>query len=532
MDVMEAGAEVRAGRREWLGLIVVALPTLLMSLDVSVLYLALPHLSAALGANSTQQLWVMDIYSFMIAGFLVTMGNLGDKIGRRRLLLIGAAMFSVASILAAYSVNIYMLIASRALLGIAAATLTPSTLSLLSNMFKNPQQRAAAIGAWYSCFMGGMTVGPLIGGILLDNFWWGSVFLLGVPVMVILMIAGPLVLSEYRNEAAGRLDLVSVLLSLLAVLPVIYGLKETARSGWHTVPLLAVVVGVFFGWLFVRRQRRLAEPLLDLRLFGTPVFTAAQSIMLLMGIVMAGTSLMNALYLQVVHGLSPLRAGLWLIPQNVTLIIGSILAPQLARRFRREYVIAAGLLMATIGFILITQVDAVGGLPLLVTGMVFTSGGVSLPMPLMTDLLVGSVPLEKAGLAASIMQTGGEFGVALGVATLGSLGSFVYRTQLPGDVAQDVPSGSLHTATQSISAAAEEAVRLGGAAGNELFSAARTAFTDGLNTVGAVGAVVFLAMAIIAVTMFRQRAPQPAPTAVVSADPAPTGPVAAEEAHA
>ncbi|GII42760.1 MFS transporter [Planotetraspora phitsanulokensis] len=505
MNMTEAGTEERAGRREWLGLIVVAMPTLLMSLDVSVLYLALPQLSADLNANSTQQLWIMDIYSFMSAGFLVTMGTLGDRVGRRRLLLIGAAGFSVASVLAAYSVNVYMLIASRALLGIAAATLTPSTLSLLSNMFKNPRQRGAAIGVWYSCFMGGMTVGPLIGGVLLDNFWWGSVFLLGVPVMVALLIAAPLVLPEYRDQGGGRLDLVSVVLSLAAVLPVIYGLKETARTGWHSVPVVCVVFGLLVGWAFVRRQRRLDEPLLDMRLFGKRAFTAAQGIMLLMGIMMAGSTLLSALYLQVVQGLSPLQAGLWLLPQNVTMVIGSMLAPHIARRFRREYVIAFGLMLTAVGFLLITQVDAVGGLGLLVTGLVCTSGGVSVPMPLMTDLVVGAAPLEKAGSAASIMQTGGEFGVALGVATLGSLGTLVYRSELPHDVPPDVPAASLHTALQSISAAAEEAGRLPAAVGGDLFAAAREAFTSGLNTVGIIGAGAFLAMAIIAVTMFRQR---------------------------
>jgi MFS transporter, DHA2 family, multidrug resistance protein len=510
MDTTEAGP--RAGRREWLGLIVVALPTLLMSLDVSVLYLALPRLSADLHADGTQQLWIMDIYSFMVAGFLVTMGSLGDRIGRRRLLLIGAAGFGAASVLAAYSVNAPMLIASRALLGVAAATLTPSTLSLLRTMFTDPRQRGAAIGVWYGCFMGGMTVGPVVGGVLLDRFWWGSVFLLGVPVMVVLLVAAPLVLPEERHQGGGRLDLVSVVLSLAAVLPVVYGLKETARDGWHPVPVICVLAGLLAGRAFVRRQRRLDEPLLDLRLFGDRAFTAAQGVMLLMGVVMAGTTLLSALYLQVVQGLSPLRAGLWLVPQNVTMVVGSMLAPHVARRFRREHVIAAGLALSAAGFLLITQVDAVHGLGLLVAGLVCASGGVSVPMPLMTDLVVGSAPPEKAGSAASIMQTGGEFGVALGVATLGSLGTFVYRGQLPHDVPPDVPAASLHTALQGVAAAAAEAGRLPGATGDGLFTAAREAFTSGLNTVGMLGAGVFLAMAVTAVTVFRQRVrPEPAP---------------------
>lgn len=309
-----------------------------------------------------------------------------------------------------------------------------------------------------------------------------------------------------------------MVLSLAAVLPVIYGLKETARDGWHPVPVVCVVFGLLAGRVFVRRQRRLDEPLLDLRLFGNRAFTAAQGTMLLMGIVMAGSTLMSALYLQVVQGLSPLRAGLWLVPQNVTMVIGSMLAPHIARRFRREHVIAFGLMLSAVGFLLITQVDAVGGLGLLVTGLVCTSGGVSLPMPLMTDLVVGAAPLEKAGSAASIMQTGGEFGVALGVATLGSLGTSVYRSELPHDVPPDVPAASLHTALQSVSAAAEEAGRLPAAAGGGLFAAAREAFTDGLNTVGMIGAGVFLAMAIIAMAMFRQRIGPTSAEPTVAAD--------------
>jgi len=207
---LNATRATRATRREWLGLAVLALPTLLLSLDISVLYLALPQLSIDLGADSTQQLWILDIYSFMLAGFLVTMGTLGDRIGRRRLLLIGAVAFGVTSVLAAYATSPEMLIATRALLGISGATLMPSTMALIRNMFRDPKQMAAAIGIWFACFMGGMTLGPLVGGALLSTFWWGSAFLLGVPFMALLLVTGPVLLPEYRDGTAGRLDLASV----------------------------------------------------------------------------------------------------------------------------------------------------------------------------------------------------------------------------------------------------------------------------------------------------------------------------------
>ena len=222
----------RAGRREWIGLAVIALPCLLYSMDLTVLYLAVPSLTAELEPSSTELLWITDIYGFFLAGFLITMGTLGDRVGRRRLLLIGAAAFGVASVLAAFSTSVEMLIVSRALLGVAAATLAPSTLSLIRNMFLDPGQRTFAIGVWATSFSVGAALGPLLGGVLLEFFWWGSVFLLAVPVMCLLLVIGPRLLPEYRDPGAGRLDLVSAGLSVVAVLAVVYGLKGLAEDGF------------------------------------------------------------------------------------------------------------------------------------------------------------------------------------------------------------------------------------------------------------------------------------------------------------
>ncbi|MEV0714848.1 MFS transporter [Asanoa sp. NPDC050611] len=488
-------APARAGRREWTGLAVLALPTLLLALDASVLYLALPRVSADLGADANQTLWILDIYSFVLAGFLVTMGTLGDRIGRRRLLLIGAAAFGVASILAAYSTSAEMLILTRALLGLAGATLMPSTMALIRNMFTDPKQLGTAIGVWFTCFMGGMAIGPLVGGALLEQFWWGSAFLLGVPFMALLLVVGPVLLPEYRAPATGRLDLASVGLSLVAILPAIYGLKELARGGWDPVAAGAVVVGLVFGVTFVRRQRALADPLLDLGLFAFRAFRSALSVYLLTGVVMAGVSLMSTMYLQSVLELTTLRAGLWLLPHNVALAAGFLAAPRLAARFRQAHVMAAGMVVAATGLALLLVVDPAAGPGPLVAGLVLAHAGISLPMALAATVIVGAAPPERAGSAASLMETSAEFGIAMGVATLGTLGTVVYRDSFTAP--PNVPAEAAGAARESITAAGGAAAGLPPEPAAALSHAAQAAFTSGVNVVGVVGAAIFVVLAVL-----------------------------------
>jgi len=485
----------RAGRREWIGLAVLSLPTILLSLDISVLYLALPHLTNDLKANSVQQLWIIDIYSFMTAGFLITMGGLGDRVGRRKLLLIGAATFGASSIVGAYAVNPVELIVARAMIGISAATLLPCAIGLVRHMFKDPHQMGQAMGIFFSCFTGGLALGPLVGGVLLDNFWWGSAFLMGVPVMVVLLIAGPLLLPEYRNEQAGPLDLPSVALALAAILPVVYGIKETARAGWALGPIAAIVLGVAIGTVFISRQRRLDSPLLDLRLFSNLTFSTAMSVTLIAGIIMAGNTLLAALYLQSVKGLSPLVAGLYLVPQQLATVAGSMIGPVLARRFRISALMSAGLVISVAGFAVLTTVDSTVGPYLLAGGLVLIGGGLSLPLVLAGNLVMASAPPEKAGSAAGLMETSGEFGIAVGVAIMGSLGALVYRTSLP-DRIPHVPAPAMHRAGESITEAGSAATALGGPAGAALLHQARVAFSTSLNVVAAVGGCIFLAIAV------------------------------------
>jgi len=514
----------RAGRREWVGLAVLALPTLLLSLDVSVLYLALPHLAADLRPSSTQQLWIMDIYGFMLAGFLVTMGTLGDRIGRRRLLLTGAAAFGTASAVAAYATSPEMLIATRALLGVAGATLAPSTLALISNMFRDPRQRGAAIAVWVSCFMGGTAIGPLVGGLLLERFWWGSVFLLGVPVMVLLLLAGPRLLPEYRNTEAGRLDLASVALSLGAILPVIYGLKELATNGVEPGPVAAMVAGVAVGLVFVRRQHTLPSPLLDLRLFANRSFSVALGVSLLVGATMGGAFLFVNQYLQLVAGLSPLRTGLWLVPPALAMIAASMAAPAIARRVRPGTVMAAGLAVAAVGFGLLSRVGSAGGPAIVVTGMAIAQLGVGPMVALGYGMVVGSAPPERAGSASAMGETSGELGIALGVAVLGSVGTAVYRGQLAAHLPAGVPVAAAQAAREGIAGAVSAAQHLPGQVGAVLLGPAGEAFTSGLHAVVGVGAAVFVALAILAASVLHHVPPSgqtptdPTPAATPTTD--------------
>lgn len=501
----------RAGRREWVALAVLALPTLLVSMDLTVMYLAVPHISADLHPSSSQLLWIADIYGFLIAGSLITMGTLGDRVGRRRLLMIGAVAFAVVSVLTALSTSAAMLIASRALLGVAGATLMPSTLALIRNLFADARQRTVAIGVWVSTFSAGAAIGPVFGGVLLDHFWWGSVFLLGVPVMGVLVVLGPLLLPEFRDPNAGRLDLTSVALSLAGVLAVIYGLKQIAENGVGWVPALSMALGLGAGATFVLRQGRLADPLIDLRLFRTTAFSAALTTETLALFAYSGTYLFLTQYLQLVYGLTPLQAGLWLLPATAGTVLGSTLTPLLVRRVRPAMILGTSLIVAALGFGVLTQVDVASGLGIVIMASVVFDVGIVPSVTLGTDIVVGAAPPERAGAASAISETATELGLALGVAVIGSIGTAAYRGAVTDALPNDVPGATADTVRDSLGAAHAVAEQLPAPLGQEVLDTSRDAFIQGLHAVAVTSAVVATAVAILAVALLWRLRPSPEP---------------------
>jgi DHA2 family multidrug resistance protein-like MFS transporter len=494
----------RAGRREWIGLATIALPCLVYSMDLTVLNLALPAISADLAPSSSQLLWIVDIYGFLVAGFLITMGNLGDRIGRRKLLLIGAAAFGAASTVAAFSSSAEMLIVMRALLGIAGATLAPSTMSLIRNMFHDEHERQFAIGVWIAAFSVGAAIGPLVGGVLLQFFWWGSVFLVAVPVMVLLLLLGPSLLPEYRDPDAARPDLHSVWLSLLAVLTTVYALKHTAEHGAGWLALALLLVGLGFGLAFVRRQGRLDYPLLDLKLFRQPAFSAAIAAYALSCLAMFGVYIFIAQYLQLVVGLSPLHAGVATVPWALAFVVGSLLAPRLARHYRRVSILVWGLVMAAAGFALLTLADTAFGLEALILGTVVMSLGLAPVFTIGNEMIITAAPPERAGAASAIAETSSEFSGALGIAVFGSLGTALYRSGLAQTLPDGLPAGDEAVALATIGGAVSLAQTLPGSVGQALQGAARTAFVGALQVNAVFGVAIVLGAALLAARLLRR----------------------------
>jgi DHA2 family multidrug resistance protein-like MFS transporter len=496
----------RAGRKEWIGLAVIALPCLLYSMDLTVLHLAVPQLSTDLEPSSAQLLWIIDIYGFLVAGSLITMGTLGDRIGRRRLLLTGAAAFGAASLLAAFSTSAEMLIASRAILGVAGATVAPSTLSLIRNMFPDAHQRTVAISVWVMSFSIGGAIGPLVGGLLLQSFWWGSVFIISVPVMVLLLLVGPRLLPEYRDPTPGRIDLMGAALSLAAVLSVIFGLKQVAADGVSILPLAIIAAGFVLAIAFGRRQLRLDIPLVDLRLFRERGFSASLAAYGLSILVLFGGFLFLPQYLQLVLGLSPFVAGLWTLPWALAFIVGASFTPALVKRWQPAHVMAAGLLLAAVGFAMFTTIGRSTTFFWFATGSILFSVGMAPVFTLTTDLIIGTAPPERAGAASAISETSAELGGALGIALFGSIGVAIYRLAIDPVVPSSLPADAADAARGTLGGAISAAAQLAPVQGQLLIDAGRVAFIDAVRFCSSISVAGSIVLALFVFRTLSRRA--------------------------
>jgi MFS transporter, DHA2 family, multidrug resistance protein len=517
MSSANSSTQPRAGRKEWMGLGILVLPSMLLFMMLTILFLAIPHLAADLAPSSTQLLWILDIYGFLMAGFLVTMGTLADRVGRRRMLVIGAVLFGVASVAAAFTNDPNMMIFWRAVMGIAAAIQTPATLGLIFATFLDARQRGVAIGTWAAGISAGVALGPLLSGVLLEVFSWRATFLVALPVMAVVVIGAPLLLPEHRDSNAGRLDLLSALLLLATLLPFVYGIKSLAKDDSLAVALTTIIAGVAFGVWFVIRQLRSAEPLLDVRLFANRTVSGALGVFILSATALGGIYLMITQYLQLVAGLSPLQTGLAILPAALLLIVVATSSPILARRVRPGYVIAIGLAVQVIGYLMLTQVGSSSGLPLLIASFIILYPAVAPSMALTTDLVVGSVPPEKTGAASGLSTTANDLGISLGVALIGTIGIASYRNAIADTIPLGLPTAAEAAARGSIDGAMAAAEQLPAELGATVLESAHAAFTSGLN----LGAVVAAVIAAAAATLAATRLNHVPPTGSTPVDQAP-----------
>jgi MFS transporter, DHA2 family, multidrug resistance protein len=495
----------KAGRREWLGLSILILPTLLIAIDMTVTYLSIPAISAALRPTSAELLWITDIFGFVEAGLLIVMGNLGDRIGVKKLLLTGGAAFAIASTIAAFSGSAVTLIIARAMLGMAGSTILTSVLSLIRNMFHNDVERTFAMGLYTTTFSLGTMLGPVVGGLLLTYFWWGAVFLVAVPIIAILLIAGPVLLPEFKDSKAGNLDLTSAGLLIAASLCTIYGIKQTAQNGAGWVSSLFIVAGIVTGITFYRRQKGLSHPLIDLSLFRKAKFNAALAALFVALFSWAGISIFTGQYLQLIAGLDPLTAGLWTIPGAASSILTCMLAPFAVKRIQRGHLMTAGLLILAVGMGLIGLVT-IHSFALLIVAIILISAGCGVTVTLGIDMVIAGAAPERAGAAAGVAQTSTTFGGSMGIALLGSVWTVLYRSKLSTVIAGNISQQDKGAAQSTLGGAIAVAKKLHDRAGDLLMHDAREAFVHSLNGTAAVCSGVIILVAVVAAVNFRKTA--------------------------
>lgn len=502
-ETIEADAP-RVGARGWAALAVLMLPVLLVSVDNTVLAFALPEIAISLAPTSSQQLWIIDVYPLVLAGLLVTMGTLGDRFGRRKMLIIGSIGFAAVSALAAFAPTAELLIAARALLGFFGAMLMPSTLSLLRSIFRNRDQRRLAIAVWASAFSAGSALGPIVGGFLLEHFSWGSVFLLAVPVLIPLLIAAPLLLPESRDPNPGRIDPFSIALSMATMLPVVYAIKQFAVDGPTVLAAAWLLLGVAMGVLFVRRQLASANPMLDMELFRRGSFSGAILVNLFSVIALVGFLYFVSQHLQLVLGMSPMEAGFALVPGMAAMIVAGLAVVPISRRVSPQIVVPVGLSLSVVGYLIVAaSTHAHGALPLVIAFVVLGIG-IGAAETISNELIVTNAPPAKAGAASAVSETAYELGAVLGTAILGGIITAFYRGALvlPEGVAPDAAARASETLAGAYVVAGETPEPLG----SEIWTAAAEAFGSGVTITSLIGAGLVVIAGVIAGATLGRRA--------------------------
>ncbi|MET0725025.1 MAG: MFS transporter [Leifsonia sp.] len=489
-------------RRRWLALAALMLPVLLVSIDNTVLNFALPAISEALQPSGVQLLWIIDVYPLVLAGLLVSMGSLGDRIGRRRLLMIGSLGFGMVSIAAAFAPSGEWLIAARALLGFFGAMLMPSTLSLLRSIFTDRDERRLAIAVWATGFAAGAALGPIVGGVLLEHFAWGSVFLLAVPLLLPLLVLLPVLVPESRDPAPGRIDLVSVALSLVTMVPVVYGIKNFAEHGLDLVSVGSILLGLLAGWLFVRRQNRVETPMIDMALFRRGAFSGAILVNLLSVVALVGGLYFVSQQLQLVIGLTPIVAGLVLVPGLAVMIVSGLVVVPIARRVRPSRLVPVALVISAGGYLIVAlsggRIDAIG----IAVAFVLLGLGIGAAETVSNELILATAPAEKAGAASAVSETAYEVGAVLGTAVLGTILTASYRASVM--LPSGLDAGQQAAARETLGGAVAVAGELPSADAAALLNSATEAFGSGVGVTAWIGVGVVLGAAVLAATTLRR----------------------------
>lgn len=485
-----------AAKLRWWALAVLMLPVLLVAVDNTVLSFAVPVISEALRPSGVELLWIVDVYPLVLAGLLIPMGSLGDRFGRRRLLLVGATGFAAVSAIAAFAPTASALIALRAAMGFFGAMIMPATLSLIRNIFHDSNERRLAIAIWAAGFSGGAALGPLVGGFLLEHFWWGSVFLLAVPVLLPLLGGGLIVLPESRDPHPGAIDVASTLLVLAAMSTLVWSIKSATVYGMTGEVMATLAVAIGAGVWFVHRQLTRTNPMLDVRLFANPTFSGAVAANLLSIFSMVGFLFFVSQHLQLVSGRSPIDSGLVLLPGLAVTIVAGLLAVRIARAVRPGTIVVAGLLLNGVGYALVMVSGRAGSDAGLLVAFALLGAGVGLSETISNDLILASVPAAKAGAASAISETAYEVGSVLGTAVLGGLLTAIYRggVQVPVGLTTE----QAHAAGETLGGAINVASALPAPLAESLLTSARAAFDSGVVITAGIGVALMALAAVLA----------------------------------